>query len=167
MMNYQHLWHLLLWQSTRESTLHSEMKRQGAWWFVVINIFLLPLTSKAVLPESFGDYSHEFSPLPGTTIGSPCRWEVKLDTVINRIPSTITEIMCRNPTSNCGGNANYQCRQIRAVMVVAYTEINEGLIHLVHKQNTTIAIGCSCVLNRRLTITDFAPAPLNNRKKKW
>jgi len=65
----------------------------------------------------------QFSPLPQCMVGAHCRWEVKLDTVLNRIPSTITEIVCRDSHSPCGGNSNYRCRQIRARMVVAYTEM--------------------------------------------
>ena len=132
-------------------------------WLICFSFVLI--SCQAILPESFG-VSHEFSPLPGIVVGCPCRWEVKLDTVINRIPSTITEILCRNPNTNCGGNSSYQCRQIRAVMVVAYTENNNGIIQLVHKQNTTIAIGCSCVLTRRTTISNFSGISSNERKKK-
>ena len=47
-------------------------------------------------------------------VGAHCRWEVRLDTVLDRVPSTITEIVCHTPDETCGGNVNYRCRQIRA-----------------------------------------------------
>lgn len=53
-------------------------------------------------------------------MGAHCRWELRLDTVPNRVPSTVTEVVCHRPDETCGGNANYRCRQIRAKMVVAY-----------------------------------------------
>ena len=48
------------------------------------------------LPSSFGS-AKMFHPLPGTVVGAHCKWEVKLNTVYNRIPQTITEILCLNP----------------------------------------------------------------------
>jgi hypothetical protein len=105
----------------------------------------------------------QFIPLPGTSVCAHCRWEIKLDTVYNRIPSTITEILCRNPNSTCGGNTNYHCRQIRAKMVVAYTDpLNEDTYALMHKQNTTISIGCSCVRQRSHNI-QFRLPPTEKR----
>ena len=66
--------------------------------------------------SSFG-MAEIFHPLPGTIIAAHCTWEVKLDTVFNRIPQTITEIICRNPNGRCGDNDNYNCRQIRSVLL--------------------------------------------------
>lgn len=73
--------------------------------------------------------------------------------MLDRIPSTVTEIVCHNPHETCGGNTNYHCRyyhqqselclkkkytslaeclrQIRARMAVAYQEINAyGVVEL-------------------------------------
>ncbi len=62
------------------------------------------------------DSYHEFNPLPGTIVCAHCRWEVKLDTMFNRIPSTITEVLCRNPNSTCGGGLNFQVELILGVI---------------------------------------------------
>ena len=91
----------------------------------------------------------EFHPLPGTQVQAGCKWEIRLNTVLNRIPSTITEIFCRSPNSTCGGHSHYQCRQIRAKMVVAYTDQSDAsALTLLHRQNITFSLGCSCVLTR-------------------
>ena len=66
--------------------------------------------AQSELPETFG-HAHLFHPLPDTAVGAHCKWEVKLNTVYNRIPSTITEILCTEPNEICGGNSNYRYRQ--------------------------------------------------------
>ena len=38
-------------------------------------------------------YTHQFQPIPNRRVGAYCTWEVKLNTVYNRIPQTITEIL--------------------------------------------------------------------------
>ena len=58
-------------------------------------------------PHTFG-HAHLFSPWPNTVVGAHCKWEVILNTVYNRIPRTITEIVCQTPNVTCGGNTNYQ-----------------------------------------------------------
>ena len=70
---------------------------------------------------SASEINHEFDPLPETSVCAFCRWQVQLNTDPMRIPSTITEVVCQNPNSACRGNTNYQCRQIHAKMVIAYT----------------------------------------------
>jgi hypothetical protein len=73
-------------------------------------LFLLGVAlihASAELPETFG-HAHLFHPLPDTAVGAHCKWEVKLNTVYNRIPSTITEILCSEPNETCGGNSNYR-----------------------------------------------------------
>ncbi len=71
----------------------------------LVGLSLSQVTSE--LPESFGQ-AHLFHPLPDTAVGAHCKWEVKLNTVYNRIPSTITEILCSEPNEMCGGNSNYR-----------------------------------------------------------
>ena len=68
---------------------------------------LLILSCQATLPPSFGN-AHSFHPLPDTVVGAHCPWEVRLNTVFNRVPPVITEIVCLSPHSVCGGNANFK-----------------------------------------------------------
>ena len=110
------------------------------------------------LPLTFGS-AKMFHPLPGTIVGAHCKWEVKLNTVYNRIPQTITEIMCQNPNEVCGGNNAYHCRQIRSKMLVGYTE--EG--NLLHLRNNTVAIGCSCVRRASSLVQQFLH-PINEKR---
>ena len=102
------------------------------------------------LPLTFGS-AKMFQPLPSTIVGAHCQWEVKFNTVFNRIPQTITEIMCQQPQDVCGGNHAYQCRQIRSKMLVAYTEGG----NLVNLRNNTVNIGCSCVRRSSNTVQHF------------
>ena len=115
-------------------------------------------------PDSSDACGSEFRPLPGTRVHSGCKWDIRLNTVLNRIPSTITEIFCRTPNSTCGRNTNYQCRQIRAKMVVAFTdhEANTPLT-LLHRQNITFSLGCSCVQKHSTLLSDFLSYPQEKR----
>ena len=62
------------------------------------------------------NYSHGlmhprlFDPIPDTIVDGFCKWEVRLNTVYNRIPPVITEIHCVNPHSSCAGNSNFKVR---------------------------------------------------------
>ena len=100
--------------------------------------------SKAIdnqnLPPTFGS-AKLFQPLSSAFIGAHCQWEIRFNTAANRIPETITEIICKQPDTQCGGNYAYQCRQIRSKILVGYTE-DENLMDL---RNMTMNIGCSCV----------------------
>jgi hypothetical protein len=102
------------------------------------------------LPLTFGT-AKMFQPLPSTIVGAHCQWEVKFNTVFNRIPQTITEIMCQQPSEVCGGNHAYQCRQIRSKMLVGYTEGGS----VVSLRNNTVNIGCSCVRRSSNTVQHF------------
>merc|ERR1712226_1341683 len=104
------------------------------------------------LPLTFGS-AKMFQPLPSTIVGAHCQWEVKFNTVFNRIPQTITEIMCQQPQDVCGGNHAYQCGQIRSKMLVAYTEGG----NVVNLRNNTINIGCSCVRRSSNTVGFLQP----------
>ena len=53
-------------------------------------------------------YTHQFQPIPNRRVGAYCTWEVKLNTVYNRIPQTITEIICSSQHEMCGGQTNYK-----------------------------------------------------------
>ena len=130
---------------------------------VICHIFLIGTTSSVStryarsinnqrLPPTFGS-AKMFQPLPSTIVGAHCQWEVKFNTVFNRIPQTITEIMCQNPQSQCGGNHAYQCRQIRSKMLVGYTEGG----NVVNLRNNTINIGCSCVRRSSNTVGFLQP----------
>ena len=116
------------------------------------------LSDGGELPDSFGS-AKRFHPLPGTIIASHCTWEVKLNTVYNRIPQTITEILCHNPNEVCGGNSNYHCRQIRSKMLVGYTEGN----NIVNLRNNTVSIGCSCVRRPTQFVENFGSPIIQKR----
>ncbi|TRY68559.1 hypothetical protein TCAL_16533 [Tigriopus californicus] len=113
------------------------------------------------LPRSFGS-AHKFEPLPGIPVGGHCRWEVKLDTVYDRIPSTITEILCRNPSDTCGGNTNYECQAIKAKMVVAYVDPSDDT--LLTYQNKTVSIACACVTKGPIFLSTFARPPAEKKR---
>ena len=117
-----------------------------------------PRSVQERLPLTFGS-AKMFHPLPGTIVGAHCKWEVKLNTVFNRIPQTITEIMCHNPNEVCGGNSAYHCRQIRSKMLVGYTE--EG--NVVNLRNNTVSIGCSCVRRTSSLVEQFL-RPINEKR---
>ena len=102
------------------------------------------------LPISFGA-AKMFQPLPATIVGAHCQWEVKFNTVFNRIPQTFTEIMCQQPSNTCGGNHAYTCRQIRSKMLVGYTEGG----NIVSLRNNTVNIGCSCVRRSSSPVQQF------------
>ena len=130
---------------------------------VICHIFIIGTTSSVRtryarsinnqrLPPTFGS-AKMFQPLPSTIVGAHCQWEVKFNTVFNRIPQTITEIMCQQPQSQCGGNHAYQCRQIRSKMLVGYTEGG----NVVNLRNNTINIGCSCVRRSSNTVGFLQP----------
>eukprot|EP00093_Oithona_nana_P014102 14102.XXX_116263_116845_1 [CDS] Oithona nana genome sequencing. len=86
-----------------------------------------------------------FKPLPETTVDGFCKWEVRLNTVYNRIPPVITEIQCVNQHSSCAGNTNFKCRTINSKLTVAYTDVVDPL-KIEALRNTTFAVGCSCVM---------------------
>ena len=128
---------------------------------IVCQIFIIPSTTSNQarysrnanndrLPISFGA-AKMFQPLPATIVGAHCQWEVKFNTVFNRIPQTFTEIMCQQPSEVCGGNHAYQCRQIRSKMLVGYTEGG----NVVNLRNNTVNIGCSCVRRSSNTVQHF------------
>ena len=110
----------------------------------VCQFFIVETTS------SFGS-ANTFQPLPGTTVLAHCKWEVKLTTVLNRIPQTITEILCQTPNEVCSNNSAYHCRQIRSKMLVGYTEGG----NLVEVRNNTVSVGCSCVRRTSNVVQQF------------
>ena len=58
-------------------------------------------------------YTHQFQPIPNRKVGAYCTWEVKLNTVYNRIPETITEIICSSQHEMCGGQTNYKVGELK------------------------------------------------------
>ena len=92
------------------------------------------ISANTELPDTFG-HAHLFHPLPDTAVGAHCKWEVKLNTVYNRIPSTITEILCSEPNEICGGNSNYRyyncdvdkldrlCKNVTSISLIVYLKI--------------------------------------------
>ena len=117
------------------------------------------ISNQSVLPPTFGS-AKLFQPIPSAIIGAHCEWEIIFNTVPNRIPQTITEIVCQQPNSVCGGNHAYQCHQIRSKMLVGYTE-GDSLMDL---RNMTFNIGCSCV-RRSSNLVSFL-IPTRQRQKR-
>lgn len=63
-----------------------------------------------------------------------------------------------------------RCRQIRSKMVVAYTdETNLAMgdvgqaISVLNKRNTTVSIGCSCVLRQSDMLESYVQTMINKR----
>ena len=117
------------------------------------------ISNRSVLPPTFGS-AKLFQPLPSAIIGAHCEWEIIFNTVPNRIPQTITEIVCQQPNGECGGNHAFQCHQIRSKMLVGYTEGD----HLMDLRNSTFNIGCSCV-RRSSNLVSFL-IPTRQRQKR-
>ena len=121
-------------------------------------------------------------PLPNTVVGSHCAWELRLNTVPNRIPGkkmnnslgktkikrqklfseTITEILCYNPGGRCGGSNYYNCKQMKAKMLVGHTD-KEWRVRTL--RNITINIGCSCVYREPVLLNQFIPGPEERKKR--
>ena len=115
--------------------------------------------SAEILPETFGN-AHKFNPLPGVSVGAHCRWEVRLNTAYDRIPSTITEVVCLNSYGGCGGHSDYECRQISSKMVVAYVNLEDEMIE---RRNITASIGCACVHQKSSFLASFGVGPRAKR----
>ncbi|XP_059091119.1 uncharacterized protein LOC131886732 [Tigriopus californicus] len=113
------------------------------------------------LPRSFGS-AHKFEPLPGIAVCGHCRWEVKLDTVYNRIPQNISEILCRDPSETCGGNTNYACQSISAKMLVAY--VDPSVDDFLTYQNKTVSVACACVNKGQIFFSNFARPPSEKKR---
>ena len=89
------------------------------------------LGSNASLPHSFG-HAHKFQPIPDTVVGAHCKWEVRLNTVYNRVPPIITEIVCLTPNTVCGGNTNYKVKILfifkapKDVLSLSFLEVGDS-----------------------------------------
>ena len=142
--------------SCENNCLQQTPKENTSIYTIMIAILSRILIISYAAWISATDANHEFDPLPETSVCAFCRWQVQLNTDPMRIPSTITEVVCQNPYAACRGNTNYQCKQIHAKMVIAYTS------PYLYKQNTTISIGCACV-RRRLNNILFRNAPVEKR----
>lgn len=136
--------------------MDSYVPKFPTWHVILAVVFSYLVTAHGQLPSTFGS-AHRFDPVPGLVVGAHCTWDVERNTVHNRIPSTITEILCRSPNSDCGGNSNYECRQIKTKMVVAYTGTLEvgGPLTVLKSRNTTVSIGCSCVMKQSNRVEQF------------
>ena len=113
----------------------------------------------------FGSASH-FMPLPNTVVGSNCTWHLRLNTLPARIPETITEVLCHSTGEKCGESNFYACKQMKAKMLVAYTEPvlagDQYDWRVRSVRNVTINIGCSCVYRQPLLL-NFLPGPREKR----
>ena len=78
------------------------------------------------------------------------------------IAETITEILCHNTGEHCGGSEYYNCKQMKAKMLVAHTERDWIVKSL---RNITISIGCSCVYREPVLLNQFIPGPEERRKR--
>ena len=57
-----------------------------------------------------------FKPLQEMSVIGPCDWEIRVSTMTNRIPERVSEILCRNQRSSCGGNPFYQVNKESRVL---------------------------------------------------
>ena len=76
---------------------------------------------------------------------------------------TITEILCHNPGERCGGSNYYNCKQMKAKMLVGHTD-REWRVRTL--RNITINIGCSCVYREPVLLDQFSPGPEERRRKR-
>ena len=76
---------------------------------------------------------------------------------------TITEILCHNPGEKCGGSNYYNCKQMKAKMLVGTTDLEWRVRTL---RNITINIGCSCVYREPVILQQFMPGPEEKRRKR-
>ena len=127
--------------------------------YLPLSRYTRSISNQSALPPTFGS-AKLFQPLPSAIIGAHCEWEIIFNTVPNRIPQTITEIVCQQPNGVCGGNHAYQCHQIRSKMLVGYTEGDD----LMDLRNSTFNIGCSCV-RRSSNLVSFL-IPTRQRQKR-
>ena len=75
---------------------------------------------------------------------------------------TITEILCYNPGGRCGGSNYYNCKQMKAKMLVGHTD-KEWRVRTL--RNITINIGCSCVYREPVLLNQFIPGPEERKKR--
>ena len=75
-----------------------------------------PKTSAQLIKNSDQNSGHKFQPLPKVKVKGYCKWAMRLNTDINRIPQIITEVVCSNPETTCSGNTFFKviciCRYI-------------------------------------------------------
>ena len=79
------------------------------------------------------------------------------------ILETITEILCHAPGDTCGGSDFYNCKQMKAKMLVGHTD-REWRVRTL--RNITINIGCSCVYREPVLLDQFSPGPEERRRKR-
>ena len=81
---------------------------------------------------------------------------------------TITEILCLGGGERCGGSDYYDCKQIKAKMLVGHTEpVLEGDLYdwrVRNIRNITINIGCSCVYREPVFWNQFSPGPRERKR---
>lgn len=90
---------------------------------IVVSVFvlaLLPPASEAwfgyrlvaddevIPPPPKTPIEHTFKPIPGAVVDALCTWEVRQSVKPNRVPSVITEILCKNEGTKCGANTMYE-----------------------------------------------------------
>ena len=85
------------------------------------------------------------------------------------LSETITEVLCHSPGETCGGSEYYNCKQMKAKMLVAHTEpVIAGDYYdwrVRNVRNITINIGCSCVYREPVLLQQFFPGPQEKRKR--
>ena len=73
-----------------------------------------------------------------------CEEKNMMDTVKNRIPSTIPQNICLHPSKVCAGNSAFGCGQLQQTLVAGYTN-DDGII--IRNGNITMFMGCACMRN--------------------
>ena len=78
------------------------------------------------------------------------------------ILETITEILCHAPGDTCGGSDFYNCKQMKAKMLVGHADHELKVRSL---RNITINIGCSCVYREPVLLNHIINGPEEKRKR--
>ena len=78
------------------------------------------------------------------------------------ILETITEILCHEPGDTCGGSDFYNCKQMKAKMLVGHADQELKVRSL---RNITINIGCSCVYREPVLLNHIINGPEEKRKR--
>ena len=103
-----------------------------------------------------------FIPVPGTMVLDTCRWEIRLNSVLGRIPETVSEVICLDHGKRCGQTL-FSCGQMKTKLLVAFVETGEGDLdgrRVTLARNMTFNSGCSCVARQSVAWgSDLASGP--------
>ena len=77
-------------------------------------------------------------------------------------------MLCLSGGERCGGSEYYDCKQMKAKMLVGHTEpVLEGNLYdwrVRNIRNITVNIGCSCVYREPVLWNQFIPGPTERKR---